>query len=286
MRVAVVGVGRMGRPIARRLIAAGHEVYVHNRSRPAVEELVRAGAHDAGSADRAAATCEVVLTVLPSIGSVEAVYAVFGTLAQTGQLFIDSSTVGPRVSRRCAEMIVARSAEFLDAPMSGGPEGAAAGTLTIMVGGSEDVFKRALPLLHVYGKIVRHCGDVGAGQAVKLVNQLLVATHAAAASEAAVLAAKLGLDVRRTFEIVSTAYAASRMLDRNLPRFLSRDFTPDAPIRLFVKDLHLVADAAAGAGAALPLGEIVSALFTRAENAGIASEDVAAIIQLWEAEGR
>jgi 3-hydroxyisobutyrate dehydrogenase-like beta-hydroxyacid dehydrogenase len=192
MRVGVVGIGKMGLPIADRLIAAGHEVAVCNRSEnEAVLSLRGKGAVVRTSPAELAAGSEMVLTALPTEEAVRQVYTEMSAVAFAGQIYIDHSTVGPKLNRECAALLDARAASFLDAPVSGGPAGAAAGTLTVMVGGDETTFNRALPVFEALGGKIRLCGPVGAGQAIKLVNQYLVAVHTMASSEAAAFAVRL-----------------------------------------------------------------------------------------------
>src|SRR5206468_6579180 len=141
-------------------------------------------------------------------------------------------TVSLAVNRRCAERLASKGASFLDAPVSGGPAGAQAGTLTVMAGGDRAAFEAALPVFQSFGKNVRLCGGIGAGQAVKLVNQLLVGVHTAAIAEAAVLGARLGADAKTVLEVIGTSFGGSTMMTRNLPRFISRDFSAATPVRL------------------------------------------------------
>ncbi|MDQ6900814.1 MAG: NAD(P)-dependent oxidoreductase [Candidatus Dormibacteraeota bacterium] len=282
MEVGFIGLGKMGQPMVRRLLAAGHRVAVHNRSRPAVEELAAEKAVAADSARQVAARAELVLTALPTPEAVESVYGELAAAARPGQLFADHSTVSPDASRRCAELLAAKQAGFLDAPVSGGPDGAAAGTLTVMAGGSEFAFQRALPAFGAYGRNIRLCGPVGAGQAVKLVNQLLCGVHSAAAAEAAVFGARLGIDADLLLEMLGTSFGSSRMLTRNVPRFISRDFSGATSVKLLVKDLGLIAAEARGAGLTLQLGEVTERLFQAAAAAGLEDEDIASLVKLTE----
>lgn len=283
MEVGFVGVGRLGRPMAERLLASGHVVQVYNRSRPAVDALVAKGARAAASLEDVAARAEVVLTALPTEESVASVYLELAGIARAGQLFIDHSTVGPETSRSCASLLAARGARFLDAPVSGGPEGAAAGTLAIMVGGEADALERALPILRAYGATIRRCGDVGAGEVVKLVNQLLTTIHAAAAAEAFVLATKLGADARLVFDLIAASLGASAMARRDVPLMLARDFGGGALVRLYVKDLALVRSLARSVDAPLVLGAVTEERFQAAAARGMAEDDVAGLVRLWEA---
>src|SRR5205085_3521856 len=223
-KVGFIGLGKMGRPMTERLLGAGFEVSVFNRSRGPVGELAAKGAQPASSAAEIAERSDVVLTALPTPDSVEQVYLEMLTRAHPGQIYADHSTVSVGQSRHCAEKMRDRGAGFLDAPVSGGPAGAQAGTLTVMVGGDKAAFDIALPVFQAFGKNIRLCGGVGAGQAIKLVNQLLVGVHTAAIAEAAVLGAKLGADPRTVLDLIGTSFGGSTMMTRNLPRFISRDF--------------------------------------------------------------
>jgi 3-hydroxyisobutyrate dehydrogenase/2-hydroxy-3-oxopropionate reductase len=257
-------------------------VHVFNRSRPKVEELAARGARPASSAAQVAERAEVVLTALPTPETVEQVYAELSRAARPGQIYADHSTVSVEQSRRCAETLRARGAAFLDAPVSGGPAGAQAGTLTVMVGGDEAVLDRALPVFRAFGKNIRLCGPSGAGQVVKLVNQLLVGVHTAAIAEAAVFGAKLGADPQVVLEIIGTSFGGSTMMTRNLPRFISRDFSPATSITLLLKDLGLIHDQAKAANVPLLLGAVAEQRFLEARARGLGENDMAALVRLWE----
>src|SRR6185437_13806148 len=255
MKVGVVGIGKMGRPIADRLITAGHDVAVCNRSENAgVRALRDRGATIQVSPAAIAARSEVVLTALPTEESVRQVYAEMSEVAATDQIYVYHSTVRPALNRDCAADLAARGASFLDAPVSGGPAGAEAGTLTVMVGGDAAAFQRALPVLEAFGGKIRLCGPVGAGQAIKLVNQYLVAVHTLAAAEATAFAVRLGADLGTVQDVIGTSFGSSAMLLRNLPRYMVRDFSPATPIGLITKDLSIIHTEAADAGVPLLLG--------------------------------
>ncbi len=258
--VAFIGLGKMGSPMAARLLQAGHKVYAFNRSRPPIDALVRQGAQSAASAAEAAANGEVVLTALPTLQSVEEVYRQLAAGARRGQIYADHSTVSLGLNKRCAELLAARGAQFLDAPVSGGPAGAQAGTLTVMVGGEKAAFE----------------------QAVKLVNQLLVGVHTAAIAEAAVLGARLGADPKTVLEVIGTSFGGSTMMPRNLPRFISRDFSAATSVRLLLKDLGIIHDEAKSSGVPLLLGGLAEQRFLEACGRGLADEDMAALVKLWE----
>ena len=283
MTIGCIGLGKMGVPIAERLIQAGHRVVAFNRSRGSVNRLAGLGATAAGSVEELAGEVEFLLTALPTPESVAEVYRRIAANARPGLLCIEHSTVSPDMSRECAADLAARGASYVDAPVSGGPAGAEGGTLTVMVGGEEGAFERARPVLEAYGKNIRLCGPVGAGQAVKLVNQLLVAIHTAAIAEAAVLGERLGADPGVVLDLIGTSFGASAMLSRNLPRFISRDFAPATPIDLIAKDLGLIHAEARGAGVPIPLGAQVEQRFLEAAARGLGRLDMAALVQLFEA---
>jgi 3-hydroxyisobutyrate dehydrogenase/2-hydroxy-3-oxopropionate reductase len=277
-----VGLGKMGQPMVRRLLTAGFSVHVFNRSQPAIDALVKDGAHAAASAKQVAERADVVMTALPTPESVAAVYAEMAEAARKGQIYIDHSTVSPALNRHCAELLGKKQAAFLDAPVSGGPAGASSGTLTVMVGGDRADFDTALPVLQAFGKNIRLCGPTGAGQVVKLINQLLVGIHTSAIAEAAVFGARLGADPQVVLDLIGTSFGGSTMMTRNLPRFMSRDFSPATPVGLILKDLGLIHDEAKGAQVPLLLGALAEQRFLEARARGMGDEDMAALVKLWE----
>ena len=265
-----------------RLLDAGHTAHVFNRSRGATDALAAKGAIPAESATQVAQRAEIVMTALPTPDSVETVYAEFAQAARSGQIYIDHSTVSPGLNRWCAEQLKRRGADFLDAPVSGGPAGAEAGSLTVMVGGEQSVFDRAVPILRAFGKNIRLCGATGAGQVVKLVNQLLVGIHTSAIAEAAVFGARFGADPQVVLDLIGTSFGGSAMMTRNLPRFMSRDFSPATPVGLILKDLGLIHDEARNGGVSLLLGALAEQRFSEARARGLGDEDMAALVKLWE----
>lgn len=281
MRVGFIGLGLMGRPMVRRLLASGHQVAVHNRSRGPVDELAAGGALPAASASAAAEGAEVVLTALPTIESVRLVYSELARAATPGQVFADHSTVDLATSRWCALALPA----FLDAPVSGGPAGVEAGTLTVMAGGREEHFARARPVFEAYGGTIRLCGPTGAGTAVKLVNQLLVGIHTAAAAEAIEFGRRIGAEPEVVLEMIAPSFGGSMMLSRNGPRFIAHDFSPATPVRILLKDLGIIRGEGEGSGLAMPLGELALGDFQRLAEAGYLDRDMAAMITLYEEGG-
>jgi 3-hydroxyisobutyrate dehydrogenase-like beta-hydroxyacid dehydrogenase len=285
MQLGFVGLGKMGRPMTEHLIKAGHSVHVHNRSRGVVDELVAQGAVAASNPAEVAARADVVMTCLTNTPAVEEVYLGPNGLysaARRGQIFVDHSTVGLDTSKQCAEGARAKGADFLDAPVSGGPAGASGGTLTIMVGGDQATFDRTLPVFQAYGKNIRLCGHTGAGSAVKLVNQLLVAIHTAGWAEALVFGLKAGADPQTVLEVVGTGFGGSRMLDRNTPLALDRNFKAGTPVALLLKDLGLIGDLAGQLGAKLEIGKCAERIFEAARQAGYGDDDMAGLVRPYE----
>ena len=280
MRIAFIGLGFMGGPMAKHLVAASNEVRVFNRSRPAIDRLVALGAVAARSAAEAAAGSELILTALPTSESVESVYAELAAAAAAGQVYADHSTVAPATTRHCADLIEAAGASFLDAPISGGPEGAEGATLTIMAGGPEDAYRKALPAFELMGANVYHCGANGAGTAMKLVNQLLVGTHTLAAAESFTLGVRLGLDPALMLEVIGKSYGSSRMFARNVPRFDSGDFVSRAPVRLLAKDLALILSEMNRLKLPLPLSSVAWAQNATLVNLGLGDADIASVVRL------
>src|SRR5438067_8005529 len=282
VQVGFVGLGKMGRPMTQRLLAAGHTVHVFSRSRGAVDELAAAGAKPANSAGEVAQRADIVMTALPTPDSVTEVYSEMANNARQAQIYIDHSTVSPAQNRWCAEQLKGRGADFLDAPVSGGPAGAQGGTLTVMVGGEQRVFDQVLPALQAFGKNIRLCGPVGAGQVVKLINQLLVGIHTSAIAEAAVFGARFGADPQVVLDLIGTSFGGSTMMTRNLPRFMSRDFSPATPVGLILKDLGLIHDEAKNGGVPLLRGSLAEQRFSEARARGLGDEDMSALVKLWE----
>ncbi len=282
----MVGIGKMGGPIADRLITAGHDVAICNRSEnAAVRSLRGKGATVHARASDLAAASDFVLTALPTEDAVRLVYAEMSAVASAGQIYIDHSTVSPALNRNCAADLAERNAWFLDAPVSGGPAGAEAGTLTVMAGGDEAAFNRALPVLEAFGGKIRLCGPVGAGQAIKLVNQYLVAVHTMAASEASAFAVRLGADLGTVQDVIGTSFGSSAMLLRNLPRYIARDFSPATPVSLIAKDLSIIHAQAADAGVPLLVGGLVEQCYLEAKARGWAGEDMSALVKFWDRQG-
>lgn len=287
-KAGFIGLGRMGLPMSYRLLNAGFDLTVHNRSPEKVRQIVDAGAKPGHSAAETTQATDILLTCLPDVATVEAVFLGDDGIianAKPGQVLIDHSTVGMSTTQACAAAAAEKGALFLDAPISGGTERAANGTLTIMAGGPRDAYDRALPLFEAMGATIRHIGPIGAGTAVKLVNQLLVGIHTMAAAEAMLLGAKAGADPALVYEVVSSGWGQSFMLDRNAPAMLERNFAGDrAQMRVILKDLGLIQDLAQSLQSPIPAGDLAYRKFQEAVAKGLADLDPAAVVLPLEEE--
>lgn len=285
-RVGFVGLGLMGLPMAHNLLRAGYGLTVQNRTPAKAEPLVEAGARQVNSPSDVAGAVDVVITMVPDSPDVEAVVAADGGIlsgAQPGLTWIDMSTISPEATRRLGAMAAEKGVESLDAPVSGGPPGAAAGTLSIMVGGKRDVFDACLPLLEVMGKAVRHLGDLGAGQVTKACNQIVVGGTLAAIAEALVMGAKAGVDPAGIREALLGGYAQSRLLEVHGERMVKHAFDPGFHVRLHNKDLYIVLTMARSLGAPAPLTALVAQHFNALLAEGDAELDNSAIVKVYEA---
>jgi 2-hydroxy-3-oxopropionate reductase len=237
-----IGIGIMGKPMARNLMKAGYSLVVHNRSRGAVEELAKEGAQTAANPSEIARRSDVIVTMLPDSPDVETVYTgengVFAGL-RSGMLLIDMSSISPIVSRKLATEAEKRGADMLDAPVSGGEAGAIGATLSIMVGGKPAAVERAMPIFQALGKNIVHVGDAGAGQVTKAANQMVVGTTIAVVSEALVLAAKAGVDPAKVRQALLGGFAQSKILEAHGQKMLDRNFKPGFRIRLHEKDMKI-----------------------------------------------
>src|SRR3954469_23828969 len=270
-RLAFIGTGIMGAPMAGHLLAAGYPLSLHSRTKSKAEELLRRGAKWADSPAAAARDADVVFVNVPDTPDVESVVTGNGgvlSVARSGLIVVDHSTISPSATRRMNDALAARGAKLLDAPVSGGDVGARNATLSIMVGGDESAFVRARPLLALLGKTITYCGPSGSGQLTKLVNQVLVSVTNLAVSEALVLARKGGLDPQKTVAALSGGAAGSWQLANLGPRMLAGDFKPGFMIDLQVKDLRLVLEAADELGLEPAAVVLVKRLFERAQAKG------------------
>lgn len=277
-RIALIGTGLMGRPMARRLLGAGLALTVFNRSAGPLQELEALGARVAPSAVSAVQDADLVITMLPNGGVVSEVLlgGVLDALAP-GTLLTDMSSIHPAIARDHAALVRAKTACYLDAPVSGGTVGAAAGTLAIMVGGEESDVLRAQPVLEVLGRVT-HVGPTGSGQLCKLVNQAIVAVTIGAVAEGLTLAQAGGADPEQVRRAILGGFADSRILNLHGLRMTERQFEPGGTITNQVKDLDAVLDVAATAHLQLPLTTKVRGLFSALLEGGLGGLDHSALI--------
>lgn len=285
--IGFIGLGNMGGPMAANLVQAGHRVRGFDLSAPACDAAAEQGVQ---IVDTAAGTCEgadAVFTMLPSGRHVLDLYETGGLLeaADAGTLFVDTSTIEVRQSRAAKDAVEKAGHHALDAPVSGGVVGAKAATLTFMVGGTEDAFRRAEPILSAMGKRSIHCGPSGAGQATKICNNLILAVSMIGVSEAFVLGEALGVSNEALFDVTSTATAQCWALTTNCPvpgpvptSPANNDFKPGFATELMVKDLGLSQEAAQRAGIATALGKHAYKLYARYSEQGGAGHDFSGII--------
>ncbi|MBK9978026.1 MAG: NAD(P)-dependent oxidoreductase [Gemmatimonadetes bacterium] len=278
--VGVVGVGKMGGPMVRRLLAAGHRVLVFNRTEARLAPYLSSGAVATRSVGALAAAADVVITCVDTVAASERLYLDADGIvdhARTDALLIEHGTITPALARRVAERSAQRGVHFVDAPVSGGPEGAEQGTLAIMAGGSAVAFARARAVVHAYGRTIVHMGPPGAGTHAKLVNQLLTFVHGAAAAEAIALAQRVGLDLEALAEVLRAGFGQSRMLDRTLARVQGGQYDAGAALVLYEKDLGIVAGVGVEQGLQLPVTEAARAVLAAAMDEGLGARDIAAL---------
>ncbi len=282
MKLGFIGLGNMGFPMTLNLLRAGFDVTVHNRSREAIRRLTVEGAHPAETPDEVAARSDVVITCLPTPATVEQVYRDDRGLlaaARDGLTLVDCSTVAPALSRALYEEAREAGAAFIDAPISGGPAGAKAATLTIMAGGDADAFERVLPIFQALGTNVHHVGPPGTGSVVKLINQHLTAINTATVAEAMVLGAKAGADPQILFDVIKTSFGASTMFNRLVPLQIERRFDEGAPIRIMLKDLELISEMGRDLNVRLLLASEAREVYREAVALGLGDEDIAALVK-------
>lgn len=274
-RIGFIGLGIMGRGMTHNLLKSGHDVTVWNRSEARMDEFVSAGAKRASSPADLAARCDVILVCVSDTPDVEQVLFGengVGAGVKPGALVVDHSTISPQKTVEFAKQINYQGAAYLDAPVSGGSEGAKNGTLSIMIGGDAADVNRAMPVLQAYGKTITHVGRQGAGQMVKLVNQILVVVNQLAASEALLFAQAGGLDLAKTIEAVKGGAAGSWMLVNRGPQMIVRDFRPGFTIDLQQKDLRLVLESADEMGVPLLATSLVFQLYRTLQAQGLGGD--------------
>ena len=285
MTIGFIGLGIMGKPMAKNLLKAGHKLVVYDILDVPVMELVQAGATAGSSAKDVASRSELVITMLPNSPHVkEAVLGKNGVIegAQQGSVLVDMSSIAPLASREVAAELAKKGIEMLDAPVSGGEPKAIEGTLAIMAGGKEAVFEKVKDVLLKMGASAVLCGDIGAGNVTKLANQIIVALNIAAMSEAFVLAAKTGVDPQRVFDAVKGGLAGSTVLNAKAPMVLQGNYKPGFRIELHIKDLQNALDTAHETGVPIPLTSQVMEMMQALKVDGKQAEDHGGLIQFYE----
>jgi 2-hydroxy-3-oxopropionate reductase len=283
--IGFIGLGIMGRPMARNLLKAGHALVVHSRSRGPVDEIVKAGARAAASPKDVAAQCDVLITMLPNSPEVEQVaLGPNGIIegARRGLAFVDMSTISPIVSQKVGKALEAKGVVMLDAPVSGGEKGAVDGALSIMVGGDKGVFERVLPIFQAMGKTITLLGPLGFGGFTKLANQIIVAVNLTALAEALTLGKKAGLDRELLLTALGGGLAGSKCLDQKKANYLANTYNPGFKVDLHYKDLGLIMESARALGVPLPATAVVQELFSALRVKGRGGLDHSGVITLLE----
>lgn len=292
-RVGFIGLGTMGKPMARNLMKAGLGLTVKSRSRGPVDDLVTEGAREAPTPREVAQNSEVVITMLPDTMAVEGVCLGANGIVEAGKkttgfhrqfplTVIDMSTIAPQASHAIGESLKEVGIDFLEAPVSGGDIGAKKGTLSIMCGGPDAVFKLVEPLFQIMGESYVRIGYWGQGQTAKLANNIMAAIQIESVAEAFVLGAKAGLDPKKMFDAVKGGAAASWSLENKAPMMWSRDFNPGFKVRLHLKDLNLALEAAEDLDVELPLTRQVRDMLEKLVKQGRGDEDNGALVKVIE----
>jgi 2-hydroxy-3-oxopropionate reductase len=284
-KIGFIGLGVMGKPMSKNLIKAGYAVMVFDINQYSVNELVMAGAEQGNSPCHIGENCEVIITMLPNSPQVEEVITCKnGVLegAKSGSVIIDMSSISPIIAVKVCEIAAAKGVEMIDAPVSGGEPKAKDGTLSIMAGGREEVFESVKEILLSMGASAILIGEIGSGNICKLANQIMVALHLAAMSEAMVFAEKAGVDAEKVFRAIRGGLAGSTVLDAKMPLILDRNFKPGGPIRMHTKDLLNVRDTALAIDAPIPLTTQVMEFMKALKADGKQEHDHGGIIQYWE----
>ncbi|RSL31035.1 NAD(P)-dependent oxidoreductase [Salibacterium salarium] len=282
-KLAFIGLGNMGMPMARNLVQAGYYVYGLNRSKGKEKTFQELGGQAAESLSYIAENADVIMTCLPQPADVEQMLTGEEGLLQMNikaPLIIDFSTVSPSLHTAIETKATEKGARYLDAPISGGTAGAEAGTLAIMCGGKKEVFEEAKPLFDVLGANITHAGPAGSGTKVKLINQYMVGMHTAAVGEALHLADQSGIDQSLVYSVLSNSFAQSKIFDRHYNDFISEDKDePGFALELLLKDLGLAGEMAKESNASLKAGDLVRDLFENADTNGYGKKDMSVLYQ-------
>lgn len=289
MEIGFIGLGNMGLPMAQNLCKSGFSVSVYNRTRDKAQRAGFSASRICKTPAELTSKVDIVLSCLADEEANELVFCgpegVFQGL-HSCRLIVDHSTVSPGMSKRFSQRAEEKGADFLDAPVSGGPEGAQAGSLAIMCGGVERAFQKALPLFQSMGETIVHMGACGSGSTTKLINQILVGIHTVASCEAMLMAEASGVDPEKLVQVLRNSWGASRMLARNAPLITARQFGPSAaPVRNLEKDLRIAVDTAAGLGIDFPMLKTAHQISRRAGRKGLSLCDIASLYQMLEKAG-
>lgn len=289
MKIGFIGLGIMGKPMSKNLLKAGYEVVVCDVVRAAVDEVVAAGATAAANPKEIAGQAEIIITMLPNSPQVkEVVLGPDGIIegAKAGTIVADMSSIAPLVSRELAVILAEKGVELLDAPVSGGQPKAIDGTLSVMVGGKQDIFDRCLPIFKTMAASVVRVGDIGAGNIAKLANQVVVALNIAAVAEALVLATKAGVEPELVYKAIRGGLAGSTVMDAKAPLMLDRKFNPGFRINLHIKDLANALETAHQIGVPLPLTASVMEILQALKVDGFGDSDHGALVRHFEKQAK
>jgi len=284
-RIGFIGIGLMGRPMTKNLLKAGYDLTVHDINREAVKEVLGLGAKEASSPKEVAESVDAIMLSLPADSEVEEVIlGKDGILdgGRPGSVLVDMSTISPLTARRMAEVVQKQGMEMLDAPVSGGQEGAREASLTIMVGGKPEIFERMEPVLQKLGKNVTYIGGHGAGQVAKAANQIIVGLTIEAVAEGLVFAAKSGVDPEKVRKALLGGYAQSRVLELHGQRMTDRNFVPGGKVRSHKKDIEIVMAVAREIGVYLPGTALLSHLWNALASQGGLDWDHSSVIKVLE----
>ena len=285
MKIGFIGLGIMGKPMAKNLLKAGHELYVNDHNAEAVAEVVEAGATAVANGKEAAEKADLVITMLPNSPHVKAVALGEGGIiegAREGLIYVDMSSIAPLASREGAAGLEKAGVRMLDAPVSGGEPKAIDGTMSVMVGGEEELFNEVKDVLGVMAGDVTYVGPIGAGNIAKLANQAIVAINIAACAEAFTMAQKAGVDPEAVYRAIRGGLAGSTVMDAKVPMMLARNFKPGFRINLHIKDLNNVMDTGHGVNSALPLTSQVREMMSVLEGDDHAGEDHSSLVRFYE----
>lgn len=285
MKIGFIGLGIMGRPMARNLLKAGHELIVLDFNEDAVKELKDAGAYSAATPAEVLKQTNLVITMLPNSPHVKAVALGENGLieaAAPGKVLIDMSSIAPGASQEISAALLGRGMEMLDAPVSGGEPKAIDGTIAVMVGGEKEIFTKYKSILDAMAGSVVYVGKIGAGNTTKLCNQVVVALNIAAVSEAMILAKKAGVDPDLVFQAIRGGLAGSTVMDAKVPMMMDRNFKPGFRIDLHIKDMTNALETSRAVGAPLPLAAHVMEIMQAIKLDGCGVEDHSSIVKFYE----